>query len=160
MFRPPPWKLLPVSRLLTHTSAGAVVLITALTTWRAGFNPGMLSMGAVLVWSVLWCRLLVRTGDAPLRSYFKGNAIKEMLTEFDRITAKINEPEPCTGIAAGWCPNCGTCTCPEDPDTHEVDIRDGHCDPDCPLHSMASPHPLPCLDPEQCDHVFHGPGIE
>lgn len=40
--------------------------------------------------------------------------------------------EPCTGISAGWCHNCGDCACPED--------DDDRCDPDCPLHAASSPH--------------------
>jgi hypothetical protein len=39
----------------------------------------------------------------------------------------------CTGISAAWCPHCGDCTC--DRESGRLDDRD------CPLHSVASPHP-------------------
>lgn len=38
----------------------------------------------------------------------------------------------CTGLAAQWCPRCGTCRC--DPDALAVD------DPRCPLHGYDSRH--------------------
>lgn len=41
----------------------------------------------------------------------------------------------CTGIAAGWCPRCGDCTGPDDPDRGAP--RD---DPGCPLHAPDSRH--------------------
>jgi hypothetical protein len=54
----------------------------------------------------------------------------------------------CTGIAAGWCPNCGTCTCPHYPDGER--IADDHpldISPEdlarmrrCPLHGPESTH--------------------
>ena len=45
------------------------------------------------------------------------------------------EREECTGIAAQWCPNCGTCDCPRD--------DSGECTRDratCPLHGDESRH--------------------
>jgi hypothetical protein len=43
-------------------------------------------------------------------------------------------PEPCTGVSASWCPNCGSCSC-----------EGGHwsffdCDSNCPLHGVGSLH--------------------
>ena len=38
----------------------------------------------------------------------------------------------CTGIAAGWCPIHGDCTCPEPENCLD--------DPNCPLHSFDSLH--------------------
>ena len=37
----------------------------------------------------------------------------------------------CTGVAARWCPNCGTCRCPD-----REDLNDAAC----PLHGLRSPH--------------------
>lgn len=45
--------------------------------------------------------------------------------------------EPCTGISAGWCHNCGDCSCPEDErGGRDVDLDD----PKCPLHGRESNH--------------------
>ncbi|MDA8313972.1 MAG: hypothetical protein M0010_02165 [Actinomycetota bacterium] len=42
----------------------------------------------------------------------------------------------CTGLTATWCPICGTCTCPADPQTGERNLdTDG-----CPLHDTSSLH--------------------
>lgn len=49
-------------------------------------------------------------------------------------------PEPCTGIAASWCPRHGSCTCPDVVAGVDYPKRDG---PTCPLHGLASDHPLP-----------------
>lgn len=45
------------------------------------------------------------------------------------------EREECTGIAAQWCPNCGTCNCPEDPRGGRTRDR-----ATCPLHGAESRH--------------------
>lgn len=50
--------------------------------------------------------------------------------------------QPCTGVAARWCPNCGSCTdkpeAHENPDTYP---HSDHCsDRDCPLHGVKSQH--------------------
>lgn len=39
----------------------------------------------------------------------------------------------CTGVAASWCPVCGTCIC---------NRAAGLDDPRCPLHGPGSPHPM------------------
>ena len=47
-------------------------------------------------------------------------------------------PVACSAPTASWCPNHGKCTCPEDDDpTKILDVFR------CPLHGMASDHPLP-----------------
>jgi hypothetical protein len=65
--------------------------------------------------------------------------------------------EPCTGVAASWCPNCGTCTCVEYAVASAFDCGDYPPvysfnyleelfsdreldDPNCPLHDFLSPH--------------------
>lgn len=53
--------------------------------------------------------------------------------------ARFNEATDwgqCTGISAGWCPNCGDCCC-RDPEESKNDA-------DCPLHAPESSHC--CLD--------------
>ncbi len=43
----------------------------------------------------------------------------------------------CTGMAAHWCPNHGTCTCSEHQRANHV------AQIECPLHGVESEHPLP-----------------
>lgn len=45
------------------------------------------------------------------------------------------EREECTGAAAQWCPNCGTCTCPCDHNGERTRDR-----ATCPLHGATSRH--------------------
>lgn len=53
-----------------------------------------------------------------------------------RALCEAATPGPeCTGITAMWCPRCGDCTCPGDPDR-----GDPMDDPRCPLHAANSPH--------------------
>ncbi|MEQ7008406.1 hypothetical protein ABN028_19730 [Actinopolymorpha sp. B17G11] len=47
-----------------------------------------------------------------------------------------HQAEACTGISAEWCPNHGTCRCPED----EHGNRPALDHPDCPLHAPESAH--------------------
>lgn len=59
-------------------------------------------------------------------------------TERTRLRALCEAATPgpeCTGITAMWCPRCGDCTCPGDPDR-----GDPMDDPRCPLHAANSPH--------------------
>lgn len=43
------------------------------------------------------------------------------------------QPAPaCTGVSAGWCPNCGDCTCPQPELARDSD--------NCPLHGRSSKH--------------------
>lgn len=59
-------------------------------------------------------------------------------TERARLRALCEAATPgpeCTGISARWCPRCGDCTCPGDPDR-----GDPMDDPRCPLHASSSPH--------------------
>jgi len=44
--------------------------------------------------------------------------------------------EPCTGLAAAYCPNHGDCTCPHDRPDGERTLEDV----DCPLHAPSSTH--------------------
>ena len=58
---------------------------------------------------------------------------------FGWLDETLNRPDPPgkgrhTGIAAQWCPECGTCTC------KEPRWRAENYDPDCPLHAASSPH--------------------
>lgn len=66
--------------------------------------------------------------------------------------------EPCTGVSAMWCHNCGDCTCYRnlvvEPGTGQV--WDDHIlleDPRCPLHGERSQH---CEYPScyQCGALF------
>ena len=46
---------------------------------------------------------------------------------------EVTPTEPfCTGLTANWCPNCGDCCC---------EREQGLDNPDCPLHTVGSPHP-------------------
>ena len=45
------------------------------------------------------------------------------------------EREECAGIAAQWCPNCGTCNCPLDHNGERTRDR-----ATCPLHGVESRH--------------------
>ena len=54
-----------------------------------------------------------------------------LMDEVDPPIAKI----PCTGIAASWCPNCGTCSCKLG-STGEVTRHS----PTCALHGEKSNH--------------------
>lgn len=46
--------------------------------------------------------------------------------------------EPCSGVAARWCPRCGDCTCvPANAVSRELFALDS---PDCPLHGTHSEH--------------------
>lgn len=57
-----------------------------------------------------------------------------LVTRAERIGQELHIARPaeaCTGIAASWCPRCGTCTCP----------FEKHGDnPTCPLHAENSTH--------------------
>lgn len=55
----------------------------------------------------------------------------------------MSEAEPCTGVAAGWCPRCGDCSCPRD---EEGWLSGSMNHPDCPLHAPSSDH---ARDPER-----------
>lgn len=46
----------------------------------------------------------------------------------------------CTGLAARWCPNHGTCGCPDPPGWGPW--VEPMSDPRCPLHGVASHHPI------------------
>ncbi len=48
----------------------------------------------------------------------------------------------CTGLAAQWCPRCGTCACPRDDEGEPWNEHDEFAlnDPACPLHAPNSPH--------------------
>ena len=50
------------------------------------------------------------------------------------------ESEPCTGLAATWCPCHGDCTCPTVANTYGDTDRPSMDDPDCPLHGDRSTH--------------------
>ena len=62
------------------------------------------------------------------------------------------EREECTGIAAQWCPNCGTCNCPEDPRGGRTRDR-----ATCPLHGPESRH-AETLCAGGCGEIVSAPG--
>jgi hypothetical protein len=49
-----------------------------------------------------------------------------------RLVVDPRLPPPCTGVTAQWCPNHGTCACP--------DRARAMDDQACPLHRFDSPH--------------------
>ncbi len=58
------------------------------------------------------------------------------ISEEERFGSKIGRidvpaDKGCSGTSAGWCPNCGDCTCKNHDDKN---------DDDCPLHSATSKH--------------------
>lgn len=56
------------------------------------------------------------------------------------IAASLS-PVPCTGLAASWCPVCGTCTCPRYDDGGRVRDDAGTVwGASCPLHGATSTH--------------------
>lgn len=48
----------------------------------------------------------------------------------------------CTGVAADWCPNHGTCTCTRGPNPGAQGD-----DPYCPIHGAYTSHPIVTVDP-------------
>ena len=62
------------------------------------------------------------------------------------------EREECTGTAASWCPNCGTCNCPEDPRGGRTRDR-----ATCPLHGPESRH-AETLCAGGCGEIVSAPG--
>lgn len=88
-------------------------------------------------WECRTCGADLSTNNpAPeLIGLFRDHHAGHEVVEFHR------REEPCTGLAASWCPNCGDCTCPvvveEDGTTGWPDARD---DPACGLHGAASTH--------------------
>ena len=52
------------------------------------------------------------------------------------------DAQPCTGVTAIWCPACGDCTCPVDPQTGDCRSLDTD---GCPLHGMSSLHGDPYI---------------
>lgn len=48
-----------------------------------------------------------------------------------------DEKSECTGIAAGWCPNCGTCTCPRNDRGERIPEAESAA---CPLHGVDTKH--------------------
>ncbi len=59
--------------------------------------------------------------------------VRDVIEAYQRHVA-ARDPE-CTGIAAGWCPNCGDCTC--DRSTWETSPEHNT---QCPLHGENSTH--------------------
>jgi hypothetical protein len=57
------------------------------------------------------------------------------------VAEPVREPDGCTGIAAVWCPQHGTCTCT---DRERLDT------PDCPLHGYHSAHAAPVAHSASC----------
>lgn len=55
---------------------------------------------------------------------------------FDYLTAAVDPDDPCTGIAAAWCPTHGDCTCPRIGDGG----RETGGDDTCPLHGHDTSH--------------------
>lgn len=70
---------------------------------------------------------------ADVRGYdmIAARRVLEFLTDRGRLIAPVGALA-CTGLSAQWCPNHGTCRCPD-----REEAMDGH---DCPLHSHTSTH--------------------
>lgn len=72
---------------------------------------------------------------ADVRGYdaIAARRVLEFLSDRGRLVAvtRVEAPD-CTGLSAQWCPNHGTCACP--------DREEAMDDPKCPLHSRTSSH--------------------
>lgn len=80
------------------------------------------------VWGALGYVHTARCGDP-------GPEVAALVAERKRAQEDATAVPECTGIAARWCPNCGTCTCPEDPRGGRTRDR-----ATCPLHGAESRH--------------------
>lgn len=98
------------------------------------------------------------TGERPagledMRRFWPNKTDAELRAAHDAIVAVggkltvTTTEEECTGIAASWCPICGTCICPDPVDDDHT--RDEH--PACPLHGLISQHAEP--KPEESHDV-------
>lgn len=71
------------------------------------------------------------------------------------------QPEPCTGIAAVWCPNCGQCSCPEAIDGSGVFFPHNRATmrkSKCPLHKFKSGHRQYGDDEDRYDYADNPTG--
>lgn len=67
---------------------------------------------------------------------------------FEATYEPVEEPtqrEPCTGVAASWCHNCGECTCPRNADGDWISDPEAIATAyerrgECPLHGASSRH--------------------
>lgn len=77
-------------------------------------------------------------------------AISALIAASPHIADNFTLPEH-TGIAAGWCPECGDCTCPRDKNGEPKLRDDGDGwfqvieDPLCPLHRRGGAHVVTAL---------------
>ena len=76
----------------------------------------------------------------PISHLWAGRAVEALERALDPAWYAAQEAArparvPCTGLFARWCPNCGRCTCPGDPER-----GDALDHPACSLHAAASPH--------------------
>ena len=69
---------------------------------------------------------------AELASFIlRGGCSKPAPSPAEALALTAAPPE-CTGLSAGWCPNCGDCTCPDRAEAMDTEA--------CPLHGPASRH--------------------
>lgn len=132
--KPTPRRALVQINALVAVAAAALIVVTLVKGLPVTSIIGQVFL---LTWSLVWPTVLVRTGDVPIRDYFRGNAFRQMLREFDTPPKPEPdpEPEPCEGASAFWCPHCGDCTCANPEDSLD--------DADCPLHGAGSDHAEP-----------------
>ena len=64
----------------------------------------------------------------------------------------MGDTEECTGAAAQWCPNCGTCTC------HRNECGRREYRATCPLHGVESRH-AETLCAGDCREIVSAPGV-
>lgn len=68
---------------------------------------------------------------------------RDLLHRLRREEVESVAEQECTGVAAGWCPVHGDCTCPRDEDGALETTSDGYevvHDDACPLHGIDSKH--------------------
>jgi hypothetical protein len=84
-----------------------------------------LAVGGQVGWFA-WIILAREWGFAPMAIALSITYVRNL------VKWRREQRQPCTGVAAMWCPNHGDCTCPEP--------EDERSDPDCPLHAVSSTH--------------------
>lgn len=88
--------------------------------------------------------VLLHDGRLVARIVYAEPELAEAMRRAAETHVRQNDPGH-TGAAASWCPICGDCTCPREPDGHWIDdpeaiARAYERRGECPLHRLSGAH--------------------